>query len=405
MMAAATIAQQAGKKAHVILYEKNAYLGAKVLISGGGRCNVTTGIFDVRTLIENYPRGGKFLLTAFYHLPPEKVIEWFNERGVPLKTEEDMRVFPVSDNGEDVVGALKSELNNAKAEVIVNAQVTTIKKDEEGFIIETKKGEPRRASIVVLATGGNAYRHTGSTGDGYAFAQQLGHTITPLGPSLSAFTVEEKWIKNIAGVSIEKAQLRLTSKHSENVYERTGAFVFTHHGVSGPAIFALSAYAAYEKVALVTPWQLSINFFPYETAEQLEHRLKELLQKNAKKKAANVVDILLPKSLCDVVMEKTGFDPELTAAHVSKEQIAILIGLLRNFSLTVVARTAGEEFVSAGGVSLDEVDSRTMESKFCPGLYITGELLDVDGFTGGFNLQASWATGHLAAEDITKKLT
>ena len=398
MMAAAAI-KEAAPDAEVWLFEKNAYLGAKVIISGGGRCNVTTGIFDVRKLLENYPRGAKFLMSAMFRLPPEKVMAWFEDRGVRLKIEEDLRVFPVSNNGKEVVAALESELREKGVQIVLNANVAEVGKEGGQFLVGLKNGERHSFDGMVLTTGGNAYRHTGSTGDGYAFAKALGHTITPLAASLHSFLVGEKWVAKVAGVSFEKVEVTLKPFDGKQVYKRGGPLVFTHHGVSGPVIFALSSMAAYEDFSKEKPLAVKINFFPDETAEMLKKRLAEAMEHHGAKRVVNFLDMFLPKSLCEVFTEILGIQPELVAARLNREQLAKILDLLQGLTLGAVGRGAGDEFVTAGGVDLNEVNTNTMESKICPGLYFAGEILDIDGFTGGFNLQASWATGMLAGDE------
>ncbi|MEK7524365.1 MAG: NAD(P)/FAD-dependent oxidoreductase [Patescibacteria group bacterium] len=417
-MMAACLAKEQNPDSHVMLFEKNAYLGAKVIISGGGRCNVTTGITDVRELLKNYPRGAKFLMTALYRFPPEKVMQWFENHGVPLKTEEDLRVFPKSDNGKDVVGALEKEMRKKNVKIFCKAPVQSITQKvaptsrrgiiglasprlglkEKKFVITQQDGKAYECDAVIITTGGNAYRHTGSTGDGYAFAQSLGHTITPLAASLSSFNAAEPWVKNLAGVSFEKAAFTFAREGNSKTYERTGAFVFTHRGVSGPAVFALSSFCAYEAISPQTSWQLTIDFFPDESTQSFTKRFQNLVLKNPKKNIENFLDMLLPKSLCGAVLEVSGAASTLMAGSLSKQNREKIISLLKGFPLTIIGRSAGEEFVTAGGVSLSEVNTNTMESKICPGLFFAGEILDIDGFTGGFNLQASWATGALAGE-------
>lgn len=413
MMATAMLAARAvyqNCECVVRLFEKNSRPGAKVLISGGGRCNVTTGIFDVKELLKNYPRGAKFLMTAMFRFPPEKVMAWFEERHVPLKIEKDLRVFPVSDNGRDVVGALEKDLQQNGASIFCNMVITQILKNGgkngEQFSVMSRDGRIFTADAVILTTGGNAYRHTGSTGDGYAFAQALGHTITPLGPSLNSFVIAEKFASSLAGVSFEKAQLTLMIDESVDcefpVHKRVGAFVFTHRGVSGPAVFALSSYVAHRPISAKTPLRLTVDFFPDEKFEDFQRRFFGLIQKNPKKSLVNFLDILLPKSLCGIVASLSKIDGAVNGAvkarALTKENRNVLVHLLKEFPMTVVGRSAGEEFVTAGGVDISEVNINTMESKICPGLYFAGEILDIDGFTGGFNLQASWATGALAGE-------
>lgn len=241
---------------------------------------------------------------------------------------------------------------------------------------------------------------TGSTGDGYAFARKLGHTITPLAPSLHAFRVAKKWISEIAGVSFQAAHVTLTSFDGQRRYERTGPILFTHRGISGPAIFALSSMSALEKFGEACPLKLEINFFPGESREKFRLRLGAAIAQHGKKRLDNLLDMFLPKSLAKVVLEILGIAQESSAAHLNKAARDRIDALLQHFPLTLTSRAAGEEFVTAGGVCLDEIDKNTMESKRCPGLYFAGEILDIDGFTGGFNLQAAWATGALAGRSV-----
>ncbi len=408
---AKTAAHEDGADCEVFLFEKNAYLGAKVLISGGGRCNLTTGISDVKELLKNYPRGAKFLMTAMFRFPPEKVMEWFEAHGVPLKIEKDNRVFPKSNDSKDVVGALEKEMKKLGVEVLFGAAVSEISRAGNKFEIAIRGGRKFAADAVILTTGGNAYRHTGSTGDGYAFAEALGHTITKLRPSLSSFIVGEKWVKDIAGISFEKAKLKLSlsgKKSScaaaslpgtEKLFERTGSFSFTHRGITGPAVFALSSMTAHEGIFTQNPAKLTIDFFPDEKPAAFEKRLQALILKNAKKTLANFLDVLLPKSLCGAVIGLLEIPEKTITGNLTKQNRGAIAQILKTFPLTVTERNAGEEFVTAGGVDLTEVNTNTMESKICPGLYFAGEILDVDAFTGGFNLQASWATGALAGSE------
>lgn len=397
LMAAAALTEM-NPSADIWLIEKNDGLGKKVIISGGGRCNVTTGIRDIRTVLTKYPRGTKFLSKAMYAFSPEAVYDWFEAHGVPMKVEEDLRAFPQSDDGEDVVRAFEYLFSDSNVHVMLKAQVTHVQKDPAGYKISFRGDDvPIIVDNVILTTGGQAYRHTGSTGDGYAFAMELGHTITPLAPSLNAFTTKEQWPKTISGLSFEQATL---SAYREKKTTFTGPFLFTHRGVSGPAVFALSSLVAFEPYGPNEPLAVTIDLFPKETAAELSARLMTAITNHPKKSMANVLDILLPKSLVHVVCQETGVLPDRRANEISKKEIAEIITWLKNIPLTVIGRDAGDEFVTAGGVSLDEVDPSTMQSKISPGLYFAGEILNIDGFTGGFNLQASWATGHLAGESI-----
>ncbi len=397
LMTAATILEQ-WPGSEMFLIEKNDGLGKKVIISGGGRCNVTTGITDVRTVLARYPRGGKFLSSAMYSFPPADVFAWFEQRGVPLKVEEDLRVFPQSDNGKDVVGVFERLFRDSSVQVLLKANVVRVVKLQDQFQLFLKdQTEPLIVDRLVLTTGGQAYRHTGSTGDGYAFAQALGHTITPLAASLNAFFTSETWPAEVSGLSFEKATI---TARREKTYSWTGPFLFTHKGISGPAVFAVSGLVAFEIYDQAHPLAVTIDLFPDHSEAELLLALSERIAQTPKKTLSNALTGLVPKSLTEIACQKIALSLEKHAAECSKKELLVLVGWLKNIPLHVVARGAGDEFVTAGGVDLKEVNPTTMESNVCPGIFFAGEILDVDGFTGGFNLQASWATGRLAGGHV-----
>ncbi len=398
LMAAATILESS-PGAEVLLFEKNDGLGKKVIISGGGRCNVTTGIRDVRTLLTKYPRGGKFLSSAMYNFPPEAVYDWFEAHSVPLKTEEDLRVFPQSNNGKDIVGVFDRLFEASKVRVYLKANVSCVAKREEIFELTLKdRAEPVLVDRLILTTGGQAYRQTGSTGDGYAFAQALGHTITHLAPSLNAFFTRETWPHQLSGLSFEQATLT-TERTGQPSF--TGAFLFTHKGLSGPAVFALSAQVAFEAYDAQHPLLIHIDLFPTLSVEEVRKNIEHAIQTHPRKQMITVLGFVMPKSLAQITCQEAMIPPEKHAVEVSKKDLLRFAEWLKAIPLHVVGRGAGDEFVTAGGIPLSEVDPRTMESRICPGLFFAGELLDVDGYTGGFNLQASWATGRLAGESVS----
>lgn len=392
LMAAATI-HEIHPDTEVFLIEKNDGLGKKVIISGGGRCNVTTGIQDVRTVLTKYPRGGKFLSSAIYSFPPAAVYEWFESHGVPLKTEEDLRVFPQSNNGKDIVGVFERLFRSSRVRPYLKASAVRVAKIGKRFEVHLKdKSEPLVVDALILTTGGQAYRHTGSTGDGYAFAQSLGHSLTPLAPSLNSFTTQEKWPAEVSGLSFEKATL---SANRGKGFKFTGPFLFTHKGMSGPAVFALSSLVAFEVYDANAPLEIHIDLFPGVTREKLLQEIEDAMAQNPKKNFSNVLGFVMPKSLVQVVGAELNLDDK-RANETAKADIRRVAEWLKAIPLHAIGRGAGDEFVTAGGIDLKEVDPSTMESKICPGLYFAGEILDVDGFTGGFNLQASWAAGRLA---------
>jgi len=397
MMAAATI-NELDSKIEVFLIEKNDHLGKKVLISGGGRCNVTTGIMDIKTVLKKYPRGEKFLISAMHQFPPSEVVAWFESHGVALKCEEDLRVFPKSDNGHDVVSAFENVFKKNNTKILLNHTVQNIKKNPDGnFSIEIKDREPLVVDRVILCLGGQAYRHTGSTGDGYTFAENLGHHITPLAASLNSFITNEKWVGQFAGISFEKATIFSTRKKS---YTYTGPFLFTHTGISGPAVFALSSLVAFEEYNPKNPLEIKIDFLPDTSVQELFEKLKYLIQENPKKSFKNIVHQFVPESFAEFMCAELSILSTKKSAEINKSELQKTVEWLKRMPLHAIGRAAGDEFVTAGGIELSEVNPQTMESKICPGLYFAGEILNIDGFTGGFNLQASWSTGYVAGKNI-----
>ncbi|NQV90823.1 aminoacetone oxidase family FAD-binding enzyme [Candidatus Uhrbacteria bacterium] len=400
LMCAATL-QETHKDVEVLLIERNDGLGKKVIISGGGRCNVTTGIRDVRNVLKHYPRGSKFLTSAMHGFPPDAVYNWFEAHDVPLKTQQDLRVFPISDNGRDIVHVFERLFFDSKVQVLLKTHAERVEKNGDQFAIFLKnQEEPLIVDKLVLTTGGQAYRHTGSTGDGYAFAQSLGHNLTPLAPSLNAFFTREKWPAEISGLSFEHAAITAKRKKQHTF---TGPFLFTHKGVSGPAVFALSSLVAFEVYDKATPLNITIDLFPDQSIEQLRTQLQSLIDTHGHKQLKTILGLLVPKSLVDVFLTQLSLSGTIPANQSTKKTRDACLTWLKAIPLTVIARGAGDEFVTAGGIPLSEINPSTMESTLCKGLYIAGELLDVDGYTGGFNLQASWATGHLAGSRMMKQ--
>lgn len=405
LMAAATIHEQA-PELQIIIIEKNAVLGRKVQISGGGRCNVTTGVRDVKQLLTRYPRGKKFLNTAMYHFSPEQVYDWFEAHGVPLKIEADLRVFPQSDNGQDVVGVfvnMFAEKNTgAEVEVLARQSVTHVEKVGEQFKLILQTGEELLVDALILTTGGQAYRHTGSTGDGYKFAETFGHHITTLSQSLNSFTVLDNWVKQLSGVSFEWVTL---SASGNAQFTATGPIVLTHQGLSGPAVFALSAEVAFEQYSNAKPLSVQIDFLPDTSETDLTTALNKIITEQPKILFKNTLRQWLPKSVVDEFIATAHIPIQTTNATATKVIRQQSVQWLKHCTVQVVGRGGGDEFVTAGGVELSEVDPRTMQSKLCPNLYFAGEILNIDGYTGGFNLQAAWATGHLAGTSVAQSHT
>ncbi len=392
LMATAALLE-ADPKVEVFLIDKNDGLGKKVIISGGGRCNVTTGIQDIKVVLTKYPRGGKFLTSAMHKFSPADVYQWFESHGVLLKVEADSRVFPCSNDGHDVVGVFEKLFKTSKVRLILNTQVSDIKKVRQVFEVELKDKPPLLVDKVILTTGGQAYRQTGSTGDGYAFATSLGHTITELAPSLSALFTQETWPAKVAGLSFQSVSL---GRSGRGTFRTTGPLLFTHKGISGPAAFALSSLIAFEKFDAKHPLEIAIDLFPDKKVTDLTSSIETSKLANPRKSWLNVLAEFVPKSLAEVICQELELDGDKKSHDISKKDLARCVDWLKSVPLHIISRSAGDEFVTAGGVNLKEVDPTTMQSKICPNLYFAGEILDIDGFTGGFNLQASWATGHLA---------
>ena len=398
MMSAAAINEN-NPGVEVFLIEKNESFGKKVLISGGGRCNITTGITDIKTVLKNYPRGEKFLTPAMHCFSPSAVRAWFLARGVPQKCGEDLRVFPKSNNGQDVLGVFERIFSRHRTKILFKHAVKSIEKNKNGFIIYFKEQPSLEADRVVLALGGEAYRHTGSAGDGYALAESLGHHMTPLAASLYSFVTKEKWPREVSGLTIAKSAVM--AKRQKR-YRTVGSVLFTQWGVSGPAIFALSSLVAFLDFSSVNPLDIFIDLVPDLAAEKIIADLKNLAQENPKKSFKSTLHHFVPRSLAEIIPREIGIPPEKKNAEVSNAEMEKAGRWLKFLPLHAESPGAGEELVTAGGVELAEVNPHTMESKVCQGLYFAGEILNIDGFTGGFNLQAAWATGRAAGEALAR---
>ncbi len=415
MMCAATLIEE-WYHGDIMLFDKNPWLGAKVIISGGGRCNVTTGITSIKELKKHYVRGADFLDTSLRACTPKGIYKRFEAHGVPLKMEKDMRVFPQSNDGKDIVRIFEKVFAQAdNVKILLSESVISIEHSlqppsslwrSQGeithqFIITTDKGE-YTVDAVVLTTGGNAYRHTGSTGDGYAFAQALGHSITTLWPSLNSFLVAEEWCKILSGLSFPRARLvcdRITALPDPDFL--VWPFLFTHFGISGPVTFRLSSMIPYEAMTA----EQSVTIRCVIDADRPSHARSQMIttavQSSPKKSLKNILSTLLPERFVVELLAYCQIDVLLSGAQLSKAMRESLIDALgKGMVLTLIQRRPGDEFVTAGGVSTDEIDPETMESRICPWLYFAGEIMDIDGVTGGYNLTSSWATGRLAGRSV-----
>jgi len=384
---------------------------ATVLRTGGGRCNLTNAGKGTRELAACYPRGGKFLLSAFARFGPAETMGWFRSRGLPLVVEAEGRVFPRSGRAADVRRLLEAESRRAGIQVRARAAVERVTSAVNPlpsgpgpslagpnppsaariFTLHTVRGS-ESFDRVILATGGD--RRDGK-GSGYGLAQSLGHTVTRLSPSLAALASAETWPARLAGLTLRGAEAAWRGE-GERVSREEGDLLFSHHGISGPLAFRVSSRCAFATISRAAPLRLFLSAFPGSSAAELEARLRTLLSERPRRHVATAVASLVPGSLADVMMELAGLNPQLPAAQLSREGRKRLAVLLEGLPLTIIGREKGTEMVTAGGIALEQVDPRTMESRILPGLFFCGEMLNIDGFTGGYNLQAAWSTGRLA---------
>lgn len=382
--------------AQVTLLEKNEKTGKKIYITGKGRCNLTNAC-QREEFLENVITNPKFLYSAFAQLDNQAVMNFFEKAGCRLKTERGDRVFPVSDHSSDVIAALNGELKKNRVQVMLHTEVSELLL-EEGSIkgVLLSDGKKFHADAVIIATGGRSYESTGSTGDGYRFAKQAGHTIKDLRPSLVPFVVKEEWCKKLQGLSLKNVAVTL-KKEKKKIYEGFGEMLFTHFGVSGPLILSASSFytAKYSGQEVL----LTIDLKPAMDREQLDKRILRDFEENAGKQFKNALDKLLPAKLIPVMIELSGIDPHKKTSEVTKKERSRLVELFKELKLTVNGcRGYGEAIITGGGVNVKEIDPKTMGSRLVNGLYFAGEVMDVDALTGGFNLQIAWSTGALAGK-------
>jgi len=392
-------AGRAAERGHrVFVFEKNNGAGKKLRITGKGRCNVTN-ICDIDTFISNVPGNGKFLHSAIRTFSNENLIDFFEKRGLRLKTERGGRVFPESDNAEDVVKVLVDYVLSNNAAIKYKCPVSEIVADNGTVTgIKFNSGEMKDFDAVILATGGVSYPGTGSTGEGHKMAQRLGHTITPLKPSLVPLEVKENWVKQLQGLSLKNVSIRLEDKNKNVIYSDFGEMLFTHFGVSGPVVLSASRHILkYDYRGVI----FTIDLKPALTEEQIDLRLQRDFMKFSRKQFKNSLGDLLPKMLIPVFIELTGIPPEKPIHQITKEERQRIGKLLKNLSFEIKgARPVDEAIVTAGGISVKEIMPNTMESKIVKGLFFAGEIIDVDAYTGGFNLTIAFSTGYTAGNSV-----
>lgn len=382
----------------VILYEKNEKIGRKLFITGKGRCNVTNGC-PTEELFQNVVSNAKFLYSAFYRFDNNSVCDFFEKAGCPLKCERGERMFPVSDHSSDVIRALERRMKENGVKVGLRTPVRDVVVENDrisGVILEN--GQRERADAVVIATGGVSYPLTGSTGDGYHFAETCGMSVTCVKPALVPLETEGELCRQLQGLSLKNVSVRLLYRGKE-LFQGFGEMLFTHFGVSGPLILTASSF--YAKAGVDGPCELELDLKPALTMEQLDRRLLRDFEENRKKQFKNALGGLFPAKLIPVMLSYSGIDPEKKVQDITREERKHFAGLMKCFPLTVTgARDMKEAIITQGGVSVKEVNPSTMESKKVKGLYLAGEVLDLDALTGGFNLQIAWSTGYLAGSSI-----
>ena len=388
-MFAAIAAAQAG--ASVLLLEKNTRLGKKLLITGKGRCNVTNDC-DAQQVLQNTPRNGKFLYSVMTAFPPKQACRFFEDAGCLLKTERGNRVFPVSDRSQSVLDALQRRMRQLGVTVETETVKRILTDGQSVTGVQTAQGRTIPCQRVILATGGASYPATGSTGDGYAMAQELGHTIVEPQGSLVPLETAGEDCQQMQGLSLRNVGVKLLDGKGKERYKDFGELLFTHFGISGPTVLSASAH-----LGKGDGWRLSIDLKPALDAQKLDERILRDLDQYRNRSMENALTDLLPRSMIPVILRRIGVDGSVQANAFTKQQRRQLVEQLKDFSVEITGkRPVAEAIVTSGGVKVGQIDPKTMASKLVSGLYFAGEIIDCDAYTGGFNLQIAWATGFAA---------
>ena len=384
----------------VTVLERNSRPARKLMITGKGRCNVTNACTLINELMDAVPVNNRFLYGAFSRFMPADTMDLFEEMGVALKIERGSRVFPESDKAVDIVDALVKFAKTGGAKIITDTRVSSLVA-ENGKItgVVTKNGTVIAADAVVIATGGKSYPLTGSTGDGYALAESVGHTVTPPKGSLVPLETEDKWCRDCTGLSLKNVSLSVYDKEKfREVYSDFGEMLFTHFGVSGPMILSASSH-----MRDITPgrYMCTLDLKPALSEEKLDERLIRDFAAAPTKGLPTVLRGLLPKALVPVITEMSGIDPSKHVNSITRDERREIVYLLKNLTFTVKkARPIEEAIITSGGIKVNEIDPKTMQSKKCEGLFFAGEVIDVDAYTGGFNLQIAFSTGAAAGKSV-----
>ena len=395
MIAAGTAAKN-GNEVHI--YEKNNKLGKKIYITGKGRCNITNAS-DIDNFLENIPGNPYFLYSAFYNFDSQKTINFFKKLGLETKVERGNRVFPISDKASDVVMTLEKFVKKNKVKIHMESPVENIIiQDKAVKAIKLKNGNIVDCNCVILSTGGLSYPGTGSTGDGYKMAKEMGHNVTKLYPSLVPLKVYENWINELMGLSLKNVSIIIKDINNKVIYRDFGEMLFTHYGVSGPIILSASRHLLNK---LEKECTLLIDLKPALDEKTLDLRILRDFEKYINKSFKNSLNDLLPQKLIPIIIKLSKINPDKKINSITKEERKNLINLIKNFKLTITGTTGfNEAVITSGGIDINEINPSTMESKLIKGLYFAGEIIDVDAYTGGYNLQIAFSTGYTAGISI-----
>lgn len=387
--------QSADRGHHVLLLEQNEKLGKKIYITGKGRCNLTNAC-DTEDLFKSVLHNGKFLYSAFYSFSNTQVTDFFESHGLATKTERGERVFPASDHASDVIRTLQKVMEDRGVKLRLHTRVQELLTESENRItgVRLSDGTILKADAVIVATGGCSYPSTGSTGDGYRFARECGHQVTELRPALVPFETGEPWVKDLQGLSLRNVRVRIRTG-KKVLYEEFGEMLFTHYGVSGPLILSASSLVSGRMEQF--PMSMEIDLKPAMTPEQLDRRILRDFEENRNRQFKNGVQKLFPGKLLPVMVSLSGIHPDKKINEITREERRNFAALIKSLPMTLTGlRDFNEAIITRGGVSVKEINPSTMESRLVHGLYFAGEVLDLDGLTGGFNLQIAWSTGYLA---------
>lgn len=395
LMAAIAAAEEGAK---TLLLEKGGKLGTKLAISGGGRCNVTNRL-PIEEIIKNIPGNGKFLYGPFSIFNNEDIIQFFENLGVLLKEEDHGRMFPVSNSAKSVVEALINRLKEKQVDIELHSPVKTIDFSEEEYEVKLQDNRFFKTTSLVIAVGGKAVPHTGSTGDGYEWAKKFGHSITELYPTEVAITSNEEFIKNkeLQGLSLRDVSLSVLNKRNKAIVTHTMDMIFTHFGISGPAALRCSQYVVKERMKGSQIIKMHLDSIPNESENELTKRLKELLKDNSKKSIKNILKGTVPERFLNYILKQCDVSDTLNASELKKVQLNAIIHFLKNFTFDVNGTLPIEKaFVTGGGIKTQEINPRTMGSKMKNKLFFCGEILNIHGYTGGYNITSALVTGKIA---------